>query len=99
MFFPLRTDRPPRRQPVVTQMIIAANVLVYIGMYVVQATGQADLENVVERFSFNPQHFRAWQLFTYQFMHDPHSVWHLVFNMLFLWVFGSSVEDRISGIG
>lgn len=99
MFIPLRTDRPPRHRPVATQMLIAANVLVYIAMYVVQATGKADLESVVDRFSFNPQEFRIWQLFTYQFMHDPHSIWHLVFNMLFLWVFGSSVEDRLTGLG
>jgi membrane associated rhomboid family serine protease len=99
MFIPLRTDRPPRHKPVVTQMIIAANVLVYIGMHVVQVSGEADMENVVDRFSFNPHEFRAWQLLTYQFMHDPNSIWHLVFNMLFLWVFGSSVEDRISGAG
>jgi len=32
----------------------------------------------------------VWQLFTYQFLHV--SVFHLVFNMLALWMFGSPLE-------
>ena len=32
----------------------------------------------------------VWQLFTYQFLHG--SVFHLVFNMLALWMFGSPLE-------
>lgn len=30
--------------------------------------------------------YRPWTLFTYMFMHA--SVWHLLFNMMWLWVFG-----------
>jgi membrane associated rhomboid family serine protease len=37
-------------------------------------------------------HGEVWRLLTYAFLHDP-SVWqHIVFNMLFLWWFGSDVE-------
>ncbi len=36
-------------------------------------------------------------LLTYQFLHG--SVAHLVGNMLFLWVFGRNVEDRIGPLG
>jgi hypothetical protein len=32
-------------------------------------------------------------LLTYSFLHDPTTIWHILFNMLFLWWFGSDVED------
>jgi membrane associated rhomboid family serine protease len=35
--------------------------------------------------------FFAWQLFTYLFLHA--NVWHLLFNMLTLWMFGSQLEQ------
>jgi membrane associated rhomboid family serine protease len=33
---------------------------------------------------------RIWQLFTYIFLHAD--IWHLLFNMLFLWMFGRELE-------
>jgi membrane associated rhomboid family serine protease len=38
------------------------------------------------------QYLYVWQLFTYQFFH--YDVWHLLFNMLALWMFGCSLERR-----
>jgi membrane associated rhomboid family serine protease len=36
---------------------------------------------------------QVWRLLTYAFLHAP-GIWqHIVFNMLFLWWFGSDVED------
>jgi membrane associated rhomboid family serine protease len=40
---------------------------------------------------------KVWQLLTYQFLHDPRSPWHLVFNMLMLWWFGRDIERRWGG--
>jgi membrane associated rhomboid family serine protease len=38
-------------------------------------------------------HGQVWRLLTYAFLHDP-SVWqHIVFNMWFLWMFGTDIED------
>jgi len=34
--------------------------------------------------------FTIWQLFTYQFLHG--GPWHLIFNMLVLWMFGVQLE-------
>jgi membrane associated rhomboid family serine protease len=36
---------------------------------------------------------QVWRLLTYAFLHDPFSAFHIIFNMLFLWWFGSDVED------
>jgi membrane associated rhomboid family serine protease len=38
----------------------------------------------------------AWQLLTAGFAHDPHSPWHIFFNMFVLWSFGTEVE-RVLG--
>jgi membrane associated rhomboid family serine protease len=38
-------------------------------------------------------HGQVWRLLSYAFLHDPSDIWHIVFNMLFLWWFGSDVED------
>jgi membrane associated rhomboid family serine protease len=37
--------------------------------------------------------YKFWQLLTYGFAHDPHSVRHVLFNMFFLWLFGRDVES------
>jgi membrane associated rhomboid family serine protease len=38
-------------------------------------------------------HYGAvWQLFTYLFLHSLTSPWHILFNMLALWMFGAEIE-------
>jgi membrane associated rhomboid family serine protease len=44
----------------------------------------------------NEEHDRVLSLFTSQFLHAD---WlHLAFNMLFLWVFGNNIEDRLGRV-
>src|SRR4051794_10108995 len=38
---------------------------------------------------------QVWRLLTYAFLHDPGNLWHILFNMLFLWWFGSDMEDLL----
>ncbi len=38
------------------------------------------------------RHWQLWRILTCAFCHDPDSLWHLLFNMLFLWMCGSQVE-------
>ena len=99
MIIPLRTDRPPKHTPMVTQALIVANLVVYL----VGASGsffdRFDPEALASFGHFDPRDFKVWQLFTYQFLHDPHGIWHIAFNMLFLWVFGAAVEDRLGRVG
>jgi membrane associated rhomboid family serine protease len=40
-------------------------------------------------------HGEVWRLLTYAFLHDPHSIMHILFNMLFLFWFGRQVEDHL----
>ncbi len=37
---------------------------------------------------------QIWRLVTAGFCHDRNSIWHLLINMLFLWLFGRRLEDR-----
>jgi len=37
--------------------------------------------------------FRPWQLVTYGFLHDPDYIWHIVFNMFALYMFGPLLEQ------
>lgn len=36
--------------------------------------------------------WNAWQLITFGFLHDPHDITHVLFNMFGLWLFGRDVE-------
>jgi len=40
--------------------------------------------------------FMPWQLITYGFLHDTGSIYHILFNMYGLWMFGSDLE-RLMG--
>jgi membrane associated rhomboid family serine protease len=36
-----------------------------------------------------------WQIFTYMFLHDPSRLWHIIFNMLGLFLFGVQLEQKM----
>jgi membrane associated rhomboid family serine protease len=38
-------------------------------------------------------HGQIWRLLTHAFLHNPDTIWHILWNMLFLWWFGTDVED------
>ncbi len=39
--------------------------------------------------------FQVWRLITFQFLHDPNTIWHLLLNMLGLYIFGRTVEQYL----
>lgn len=90
---PLGDDDSARRiTPVVTYALIAINVLFFL---VELSAGDA----FIQRWSVVPQRLLAnpvgdfITVFTAMFMHGG---WmHLIGNMLYLWIFGDNVEDRL----
>jgi membrane associated rhomboid family serine protease len=85
-------DRDRRLTPIVTYALIAANVLFFL---LELNSGDA----FIERWAFVPTRFVAnpagefATIFTSMFMHAG---WvHLLGNMLYLWIFGDNVEDRL----
>jgi membrane associated rhomboid family serine protease len=100
---PLGDSLSSRKRPIVTQVLIAACVVVFL--YELTLRGAA-LDLFVQRWGAVPRVVLAalfgdpraprWEiltLFTSQFIHA--GFLHLGGNMLFLWVFGRSVEDRV----
>lgn len=73
------------------KILIAANVLMYGAQFLFQG-----LVDLLALWPIQPieghVYFQYWQILTYAFLHDTGSIYHLLFNMLGLWMFGSQVE-------
>jgi membrane associated rhomboid family serine protease len=55
--------------------------------------GQSPFTDALEMNVPAVMHGEVWRVLTHAFLHSPGDVWHIVFNMLFLWWFGTDVED------
>lgn len=108
MFIPLRDENPTSRLPVVTVLIIALNVVIFL----YQLFSPEGLQYFVYRMGTIPYeitHFKSLSLvaahtseqitrlsppltlIASMFLHG--GFLHLLFNMLYLWIFGNNVED------
>jgi len=90
--------------PVVTRVILLANILVWL--YVLTLLDRPGaLRAFYDRWAFDPAELRSalgagelslqplLPLVTHQFLHGG---WlHLIGNLLYLWIFGDNVEDRL----
>src|SRR5580765_188074 len=70
-------------------------VIINTAVFLVWSLGSADFQSgVLAWLGLSPtdtlKHVNVWELFSYLFLHG--GVWHLVFNMLSLWMFGSPLE-------
>jgi len=76
-------------------VLIGVNVLVYI---IMQLSG-GYRSPLIPYLAMNPRIVTnfgwVWQFVTYMFVHDPHSIMHLVFNMFALLIFGQQVEHQM----
>ncbi len=97
MFIPLGTDRPLRRPTVVTHWLIGACALIYLTGILLERYAPETFEHMFNLYALNPSGAPLWGFITYQFLHG--GFWHILFNMLFLWVFGPPVEDRFGRLG
>ena len=98
MIIPLGTDRPRRRKPRATGVIIVLNMLTYLVSLILDAVGTSEMQATMISLGTSRAAVAdgsVWTLLTYQFAHSPNDVFHLAFNMLGLWIFGSSLEDRM----
>jgi membrane associated rhomboid family serine protease len=77
------------------KILIAINVAVFFIELLLGRVGQGSF---IEAFALIPTavvHGKIWQLFTYSFLHAGIS--HILFNMLGLWMFGSTLEQYWGG--
>jgi membrane associated rhomboid family serine protease len=74
-------------------ILIAANVAVYV----VEGRPGGAIMTLFALWPLQPDvdgqsYFHFWQIVTYAFLHDPHNVAHIAFNMLALYMFGTEIE-------
>jgi len=86
---PLRDVIPSRTTPVLTVSLIAANVTVFL----YELTLGRGVEEFTRVFGLVPADFSWFTLFTSMFLHG--GLFHVGGNMLYLWIFGDNVEDRM----
>ena len=85
MLFPIRTDSPLRSTPYMNWAIVAANVIVFVV--------QAAVPGFDDRFSLYAHDPWLPAFVTYAFLHG--GVPHLLGNMIFLYIFGNNVNDKM----
>lgn len=78
--------------PPVVKWLLISNFVIYLFVKLIPAVGKYVYEfGVVYPYSFGAT-IQIWRLVTYQFLHDPNQIWHLVFNMIVLYFMGPFVE-------
>ena len=90
---PLRDVIPSRTTPGVTVTLITLNILIYLFQLMLSDRGQ---DAFIMGFGLVPAYFSVVNVFTAMFVHG--GFMHLAGNMLFLWIFGDNVEDRLGHV-
>ena len=87
---PLRDVIPSRTTPYITVTIIVVNALVFVFELRLPLTDRA---RFIEVYGIVPASVGSLSLLTSMFLHGG---WlHFLGNMLYLWIFGDNVEDRV----
>lgn len=97
---PIRDEIKTHRTPIVNYALVVINVLVFLWMFL----NSAKLESIYYEYALIPANFLNGidmgdisDLLTSMFMHGG---WmHLIGNMLYLWIFGDNIEDRLGHVG
>ncbi|MCC5665438.1 rhomboid family intramembrane serine protease [Nostoc sp. CHAB 5784] len=101
--FPLYDENPTRTTPYFTYGLIGMNILVFLHeVRLLNASSNVQLNQFLSQYAVIPQELTTnWSgewitLFTSQFLHG--GWWHLISNMVFLWIFGNNIEDRLGHV-
>jgi len=94
---PLRDHNPSRTTPVVNYLLIAANIL----MFFWEVSLGRGFERALSAVAFIPARFWSGEfllpniitIFVSMFLHG--GLLHIGGNMLYLWIFGDNIEDRL----
>src|SRR5579884_2749553 len=96
---PIGTDRPQRRLPWMNYALILANVVCYAITHWGGAgnEGMSGMNVKWDRLMLDPTNLELYQFITYQFLHE--NLGHIFFNMLFLYVFGNNLNEKLGHLG
>ena len=93
MVLPYRVKNPPRKFPIVTVTLICLNVLVHLYASDLHHPIMIIRADVVEKYALIWGGSPVYTILTSMFLHAD--ILHLAGNMLYLWVFGPAVEERL----
>jgi membrane associated rhomboid family serine protease len=82
--------RPDNFPPVVKNLIII-NVIVYVAQKMFDS--QFGLTDKFALYPVGTPLFEPYQIATHMFTHDPRTLFHILFNMFGLWMFGKILEN------
>ncbi len=98
--FPIRDHNPSETRPIVTVALIVINLLVFVS-YRSISSDPAALAGFYQNWGLIPAHLSAgadwYTLITSMFLHG--GFMHLGGNILFLWIFGDNLEDKLGHVG
>ena len=95
MIIPIGTNNPLRRTPLMNYTLVVINVLIF--MVTIRFLALPGPDNPLFRWMLNPQLPQLHQFISYAFLHGD---WmHLLGNMLFLYIFGNNVNDKLGHLG
>lgn len=94
--FPFRDHNPSGRTPYVTIALVVANVLIFLVLLPIESDPN-QLYRLYADYALIPAVPSPMTFVTSMFLHA--GWWHILGNMLFLWVFGDNLEDRMGHLG
>lgn len=99
---PLRDSTRSRSFPLLTVILISLNLYIFLRQSLLS---QSQLESFIYSYAFIPGLLteRIQNLSIFGFLYPPlitsfflHGSWfHVIFNMLYLWIFGDNIEDKL----
>ncbi|MBI2846242.1 MAG: rhomboid family intramembrane serine protease [Chloroflexi bacterium] len=100
---PLYDENPSRTTPLINWAIIGAATAVFLYEFNLQLQSEQAFLNFIDTYALvprnllnNPSPQNILTLFTAMFLHAD---WlHIIFNMLYLWIFGNNIEDSMGHI-
>ncbi len=96
MLLPLGTDNRLRKTPIVNYAIIALNLIVFV-LALASKHAHSSEDEVFAPYLLYPSVPALHQFITYAFLHG--SWMHIISNMLFLYIFGNNVNDKLGHRG
>ena len=100
MIIPIGTDNPLSRKPLVNYLLIVANFAIFLLTYdphLIDYNVKAVLTDAAAPYKLFPQGPELVQFISYAFLHA--SWMHIIGNMLFLYIFGNNVNDKLGHVG
>ena len=103
--FPIKDDNPTESRPYVTCALIGLNILIFFYQIGLEENIRTSL---IFEYGFKPSQLFSnensmnlkqsslFTIFTSMFLHG--GLFHLLGNMLFLWIYGNNVEDSMGHI-